>query len=144
MHTQTSPSLCIVTLFSYSGQKSGWFFSFFFWGRLALSYHLPTLLLFLRRTGPELTVMPIFLYFICGTPTTAWLAKWWHGFPSSAMSTSGIWLVNPGLPKQNMSTLLPCHQAGPWFLSWFHYPTSSPLTHLIGSTFRIHLEFSQP
>ena len=32
----------------------------------------------LRKTGPELTSMPIFLYFICGTPTTAWLAKRRH------------------------------------------------------------------
>ena len=29
--------------------------------------------LLLRKTGPELTSMPIFLYFICGTPATAWL-----------------------------------------------------------------------
>ena len=28
---------------------------------------------FLRKTGPELTSVPIFLYFICGTPATAWL-----------------------------------------------------------------------
>uniref|UniRef100_A0A9L0JRQ5 Uncharacterized protein n=1 Tax=Equus asinus TaxID=9793 RepID=A0A9L0JRQ5_EQUAS len=31
-----------------------------------------------RKTGPELTSMPIFLYCICGTPTTAWLAKRCH------------------------------------------------------------------
>ena len=35
-------------------------------------------LLLLKKTGPELTSMPIFLYFICGTPTTAWRAKWCH------------------------------------------------------------------
>src|SRR3712207_5367483 len=29
----------------------------------------------LRKTGPELTSVPIFLYFICGTPTKARLAK---------------------------------------------------------------------
>ena len=32
----------------------------------------------LRKTGPELTFMPIFLYFICGMPTTAWLAERCH------------------------------------------------------------------
>ena len=31
-----------------------------------------------RKTGPELTSVPIFLYFICGMPTTAWLAKRCH------------------------------------------------------------------
>ena len=34
--------------------------------------------LFLRKISPELTSVPFFLYFICGTPTTAWLAKWRH------------------------------------------------------------------
>uniref|UniRef100_A0A9L0SC01 Alpha-1,3-glucosyltransferase n=1 Tax=Equus caballus TaxID=9796 RepID=A0A9L0SC01_HORSE len=34
--------------------------------------------LLLRKTGPELTSVPIFLYFICGTPTTAWCAKRCH------------------------------------------------------------------
>ena len=33
---------------------------------------------FLRKTGPELTSMPIFLCFICRTPTTARLAKQCH------------------------------------------------------------------
>ena len=33
--------------------------------------------LLLRKTGPELTSVPI-LYFICGMPTTAWLAKRCH------------------------------------------------------------------
>ena len=48
----------------------------FFLGRLALSKHrLPILLFLLRKTGPELTSVPIFLHFICGTPTTAWLDK---------------------------------------------------------------------
>ena len=32
----------------------------------------------LRKMGPELTSMPIFLYFIHGMPTTAWLAKRCH------------------------------------------------------------------
>ena len=54
---------------------------FFFWGRLALRKHLLPILLFsLRKAGPELTSMPIFLYFffICGTPTTVWCAKRCH------------------------------------------------------------------
>ena len=31
-----------------------------------------------RKTGPEQTSVPIFFYFICGMPTTAWLAKQCH------------------------------------------------------------------
>ena len=42
-------------------------------------------LFLLRKTGPELTSMPIFLYFICGTPTAAWLA----------MSSPGIRISEP-------------------------------------------------
>ena len=33
---------------------------------------------FLRNISPELTSVPIFLYFICGMPTTAWGAKRCH------------------------------------------------------------------
>ena len=54
------------------------FLLFFFWGRLALSYLLPILLFLLRKTGPELTSLPIFLYFVCGMPATAWLNKQCH------------------------------------------------------------------
>ena len=36
------------------------------------------LLFLLRKTGHELTSVPIFLYFICGAPARAWLAKWRH------------------------------------------------------------------
>ena len=32
----------------------------------------------LRKTGPELASVPIFLYVICGMPTTAWLGEWCH------------------------------------------------------------------
>uniref|UniRef100_A0A9L0RUI1 Transmembrane protein 79 n=1 Tax=Equus caballus TaxID=9796 RepID=A0A9L0RUI1_HORSE len=46
--------------------------------RLALSSLLPILLFSLRKTGPELTSMPIFLCFIHETSTTAWLAKRCH------------------------------------------------------------------
>ena len=31
--------------------------------------------LFAKKTGPELTSVPIFLYFKCQTPATAWLIK---------------------------------------------------------------------
>ena len=31
--------------------------------------------LFAEEAGPELTSMTIFLYFVCGTPVTAWLDK---------------------------------------------------------------------
>uniref|UniRef100_A0A9L0RH93 Peptidase S1 domain-containing protein n=2 Tax=Equus caballus TaxID=9796 RepID=A0A9L0RH93_HORSE len=45
-------------------------------GRLALSKHLlPIMLFLLRKTGPDLTLVPFFLYFICGLPATAWLDK---------------------------------------------------------------------
>ena len=54
---------------------------FFFGGRLALSWLLPVLLFLLRKTGPELTFLPIFLYFICGTSATAWLAQRCHVCP---------------------------------------------------------------
>ena len=33
---------------------------------------------FFRKISPELTSVPIFFYFICGTPTTSWRAKWYH------------------------------------------------------------------
>ena len=33
---------------------------------------------FSRKISPELTSVPIFLYFICGMPTTAWPDKWCH------------------------------------------------------------------
>ena len=45
---------------------------------LAIALRSTFLLFFLRKISPELTSMPIFLYFICGTPTTAWLAKQCH------------------------------------------------------------------
>ena len=54
-------------------------YSFFFWGRLAVGEHLlPILLFLLRKTGPELTSVPIFLYFICGMPAPLWVAKRCH------------------------------------------------------------------
>ena len=41
--------------------------------KVALLYLL--CLFFLRKIGPELTSVPIFLYFICGMSATAWLDK---------------------------------------------------------------------
>ena len=51
---------------------------------------------FLRKIGPELTSVPVFLYFICGTPATAWLDKW------SQRPYPGSKPANPGPPKWNM------------------------------------------
>ena len=66
-------------------------------------------LFLLRKTSPELTSVPIFFYFICGTPATAWLDKWRVGLHP------GSELVNPRLP-QNVWIQPLCHQAGP--MSW--------------------------
>ena len=65
-------------------------------------------LFILRKTGPELTSMPIFLYFMCGMPATAWLAmrchvctrdpNWW---------TPGCW---SGTYALNCCATVP----GPW------------------------------
>uniref|UniRef100_A0A9L0T0A2 Solute carrier family 51 member A n=1 Tax=Equus caballus TaxID=9796 RepID=A0A9L0T0A2_HORSE len=68
-------------------------------GRSALSQHLlPILLFLLRKTGPELTSMPISLYFICGTPATAWLDERCH------VRTRDPNMANPGPPKRNVRT----------------------------------------
>ena len=55
-------------------------------------------LFFLRKTGPELTSMLIFLYFICGMPATGWLAKWCVD-PHLRSEPA-----NPRLPKHNVQT----------------------------------------
>ena len=39
---------------------------------------MPIHLFLLKKTGPELTSVPIFLSFICGMPSTAWLATQCH------------------------------------------------------------------
>ncbi|XP_046505291.1 gamma-taxilin-like isoform X6 [Equus quagga] len=49
-------------------------------------------------TGPELTSAPIFLYFICGIPATAWLDKLCPGLHP------GSELVNPRMPCELMWT----------------------------------------
>ena len=51
--------------------------------------------------GHELAFVPIFLYFICGTPTTAWLDKWCH-----------VWTGKPRAAKAEHAHLTLCHQAG--------------------------------
>ena len=54
--------------------------------------------LFAEEGGPEPTSAPIFLYFICGTPATAWPDKHCVGpHPGSKPA-------NPGPPKWNMRT----------------------------------------
>ena len=61
--------------------------------------------LFLRKIGPELTSVPFFLYFICGTPTTAWLDKWCVGLHLGSApakpQTPGHWR---GMCKLNRCT----------------------------------------
>ena len=52
----------------------------------------------LRKIGPELTSVPIFLYFIRGMPVTAWLDKWCVGLHL------GSELTNPGPLKQSAWT----------------------------------------
>ena len=51
----------------------------------------------LRKPGPELTPVPIFLYFIRGTLSTAWL------LPSSAMSAPGIQTSEPGAAEAELA-----------------------------------------
>ena len=53
---------------------------------------------FLRKTGPELTSVSIFLYFISGMPATAWLDKQGVG------PHQGSEPVNLGPPKQRTGT----------------------------------------
>ena len=52
---------------------------------------------FLRKTSPELTSVPIFLYFLCRTPAQ-------HGLISSAMSAPGIRAGEPRAQKRNVQT----------------------------------------
>ena len=52
----------------------------------------------MRKTGPELTSVPIFLYFIRGAPTTAWLAKWCH-------VRTRIWTSEPRAAEAECATL---------------------------------------
>ena len=70
-------------------------------------------LFLLRKTGPELTSTPIFLYFICGTPATAWLRQ------AVRRSASEIWTGELRAAKAehaNLTTAPP--GPTPW---WFLY-----------------------
>ena len=51
---------------------------------------------FLRKISPKLTSVPIFLYFICGTPAIARLDQWCIG------PNPGSKPVNPGPLKRNL------------------------------------------
>lgn len=69
-------SLFLEYLFFLKSILSMYLLQFSFsWERVALSWHLPIRLFLLRKAGPELTSVPILLYFICGMLTTSWLAK---------------------------------------------------------------------
>ena len=76
-------------------------FSFFFFWKISPELTTANPPFLLRKTGPELTSMPIFLYFVRGLPTTARL------LPSGAMFPPGI---RSGQPRrtpghhQNMRT----------------------------------------
>ena len=61
----------------------------------------------LRKIRPDLTSMPVFLYFVRRTPATAWLDKWCAG------PCPGSKPANPQPPKQSTPTQPQCHQAGP-------------------------------
>ena len=50
---------------------------------------------FLWKISPELTSMPMFLYFMCGMPASAWLGKQCLG------PCPGPELANPQLQKQS-------------------------------------------
>ena len=83
IETNSQPNLHPISIQIYPivlwiFKQFAYIFKKFFWGKLALSQLLPILLSLLRKTGPELTSVFIFLRFICGTPTTAWCAKRCH------------------------------------------------------------------
>ena len=72
-------------------------FFLFFFEEISPELTFPESLLFLlRKPGPELTSVPIFLYFICETPTTTWLEKQCVG------PHLGSKPANPGPPEQNV------------------------------------------
>ena len=74
IHTVCDPSFP----FFKEHQKSGFFFLFIFLRKISPELTAANPPLLLRKTGPEPTSMPIFLYFICGMPATAWLGKQCH------------------------------------------------------------------
>ena len=79
----------------------------------------------MRKIGPELRFVPIFLYPVCGMPATAWPDELWVGpYPGSKPA-------NSGLLKQSTWTLPLCHQASP-LTGHFNYSTESVLGFCIG------------
>ena len=62
----------------------------------------------LRKTGSELTSLPIFLCFICGTTTTAWLAKRCHVHTRDPnQRTPGHWVEGANLATPPSGQPLP-------------------------------------
>ena len=99
-----------ITLISSFALWSNWFWVFFL-RTINPVLTLPILLFLLRKTGPELTSVPIFLYFIYGMPTTAWLCQAVPCLPPGSKP------VNPGAPKckhANLPAAPPCRP-----LNWF-------------------------
>ena len=64
-------------------------------GKVSLRVTEDDIFFILRKIIPELTSVPIFLYFISGTPGTAWLDKWCLDLCLASE------LANPGPPKQS-------------------------------------------
>ena len=83
---------------------------------------------FLRKISPELTSMPIFLYFIRGTPATAWLATPCHVHTQDLnqrtpgrrdVECANLTAVPPGQPleKHNLSNSWKWYITGSlWFI----------------------------
>ena len=72
------PEFLWVTLLWCWQDSWGWIHRSSDWPLSKLMHLLPILHFLLRKTGPELTSVPIFLHFICGTLATAWLVKQCH------------------------------------------------------------------
>ena len=72
--------------------------------------------LFAEENWSDLTSVPIFLYFIRGTPTTALPDEWCHVRFHAGDPHWGSKQVNPRPPKQNVGTLPLHHRAGPSLL----------------------------
>ena len=51
-----------------------------------------------RKIGPELTPVPVFLYFACGTPAQ-------HGLMSSVYVYTRVWTHKPWATEAERSTL---------------------------------------
>ena len=76
-----------------------WYYRFFFLRKISPELTTANPPCFAEEDWLELTSMPIFLYFIRGTPTTAWL------LPSGAMSAPGTRTGEPrATEKWNVQT----------------------------------------